>query len=90
MIFECKWSGADLNKEHASQLYRYFSVVSQVRFGVLTNGIEYRFYSDLEAPNRMDDNPFFTFNMLDFQTRQVDELKKFTKSVFDLDDILVP
>ena len=88
MLFECKWSGSDLNKEHASQLYRYFSVVSQARFGVLTNGVEYRFFSDLESPNRMDDKPFFTFNMLDFQNRQVEELKKFTKSVFDLDEIL--
>ncbi|MHC4857970.1 MAG: type I restriction endonuclease, partial [Planctomycetota bacterium] len=88
MIFECKWSGSDLNKEHASQLYRYFSVVAQVRFGVLTNGVEYRFYSDLEKPNVMDDKPFFTFNILGFQARQVDELKKFTKSVFDLDEIL--
>jgi len=25
ILFECKWSGADLNKEHASQLHRYFS-----------------------------------------------------------------
>jgi hypothetical protein len=88
MLFECKWSGANLNNEHASQLYRYFSAVSQVRFGVLTNGVEYRFYSDLEARNIMDDKPFFIFNMLDFQNRQVEELKKFTKSVFDLDEIL--
>lgn len=88
MLFECKWSGANLNNEHASQLYRYFSAVPQVRFGVLTNGVDYRFYSDLEARNIMDDKPFFTFNMLDFQNRQVEELKKFTKSVFDLDEIL--
>ena len=88
MLFECKWSGANLNNVHASQLYRYFSTVSQVRFGVLTNGVEYRFYTDLEAPNIMDDKPFFTFNMLDFQDRQIEELKKFTKSVFDLDEIL--
>ena len=61
---------------HASQLYRYFSVVAQVRFGVLTNGVEYRFFSDLEKPNIMDDKPFFTFNILGFQARQVDELKE--------------
>ena len=81
-LFECKWSGADLSQIHASQLFRYFSVVTQVRFGVLTNGVEYRFFSDLEAPNRMDDKPFFIFNMLDFQVKQVDELKKFTKVGF--------
>jgi len=47
ILFECKWCGADLDKEHASQLSRYFSV-TDTRFGVLTNGIVYRFYSDLE------------------------------------------
>lgn len=87
MIFECKWSGADLNKEHASQLYRYFTAVHAVRFGILTNGVQYRFYTDLEAKNRMDDKPFFEFNMLSFHERDIVELKKFTKSKFDLDDI---
>lgn len=88
ILFECKWSGADLNKEHASQLHRYFTAVPEVRFGVLTNGVAYRFYSDLDAPNRMDDKPFFEFNMLDVRERTVAELKKFTKSAFDLDEIL--
>src|SRR5215218_4417358 len=51
LLFECKWHGADLSKEHASQLYRYFSV-TEARFSVLTNGISYRFFTDLEAPNK--------------------------------------
>jgi hypothetical protein len=88
ILFECKWSGADLSKDHASQLHRYFTAVPGVRFGVLTNGVLYHFYSDLDAPNRMDDKPFFEFNMLDIQDRTVAELKKFTKSAFDLDEIL--
>lgn len=88
IIFECKWSGADLNKEHASQLHRYFGAVHSVRFGVLTNGVEYRFYTDLDAANRMDDRPFFVFNALDFQDREVGELKKFTKSSFDIENIV--
>ena len=88
IIFECKWSGADLSKEHASQLHRYFTAVKEVRFGVLTNGVSYRFYSDLEAPNRMDDKPFFEFNMLSFHNRDVAELKKFTKSSFNLEEIV--
>jgi hypothetical protein len=88
MFFECKWSGADLNQVHASQLYRYFAAVQQVRFGILTNGIEYRFFTDLDAPNRMDEKPFFEFDLLDFQDRHVEELKKFTKTVFHLEDIL--
>jgi hypothetical protein len=87
MLFECKWHGADLSKEHASQLYRYFSV-TEARFGVLTNGIEYRFFTDLEAPNRMDAKPFFVFDLLAYRDHDLEEFKKFTKGTFDLDNIL--
>jgi hypothetical protein len=87
ILFECKWHGADLNKEHASQLYRYFSVTT-ARFGVLTNGIMYRFYTDLEASNKMDAKPFFEFSLADVREQDVEELKKFTKSAYDLSGIL--
>lgn len=87
IIFECKKSGADLNINHAGQLFRYFHVTA-ARFGVLTNGLVYRFFTDLEQPNKMDEKPFFEFNILDFKDRDVDELKKFAKAAFDLDTIL--
>jgi len=87
ILFECKHHAADLGKCHASQLYRYFSV-TEARFGVLTNGIDYWFYTDLEAPNKMDEKPFFEFNLLEIKENAVEELKKFSKSAFDLDFIL--
>ncbi|MBN1236410.1 MAG: type I restriction enzyme HsdR N-terminal domain-containing protein [Methanotrichaceae archaeon] len=87
ILFECKWHGRDLDKEHASQLFRYFST-TRVRFCVLTNGIIYKFYSDLDEPNVMDSKPFFEFNMLDIKEPSVMELKKFSKSSFELDSLL--
>ncbi len=87
ILIECKWSGADLHQDHASQLYRYFSA-TEARFAILTNGIVYEFYSDIDEPNKMDSKPFFTFDILGFQDHQINELKKFTKSAFSLDDIL--
>ena len=87
ILFECKWHGADLNKEHASQLYRYFSV-TEARFGVLTNGISYRFFSDLDAANKMDAKPFFEFNLFEYRDHDVEELKKFSKASYELQDIL--
>lgn len=87
MLIECKWCGAKLDGCHASQLYRYFSV-TEARFGILTNGIQYQFYSDLDEPNKMDSKPFFEFDMMDFDEQKVEELKKFTKTTFDLDNIL--
>lgn len=87
MLFECKKAGADLHINHAGQLFRYFHV-TEARFGVLTNGLIYKFFTDLEQPNKMDEKPFFEFNVLEFRERDVEELKKFAKSKFDLDVIL--
>ena len=87
ILFECKKIGGDLNINHAGQLFRYFHVTA-ARFGVLTNGVTYLFFTDLEQPNKMDEKPFFEFNILDFKDRDVEELKKFAKAAFDLDTIL--
>lgn len=87
ILFECKKAGAELNINHAGQLFRYFHVTA-ARFGVLTNGLLYRFFTDIEQPNKMDEKPFFEFNILDFKDRDVEELKKFAKSAFDLEAIL--
>lgn len=87
LIFECKKAGGDLNIKHAGQLFRYFHV-TESRFGVLTNGLIYRFFTDLEQPNKMDEKPFFEFNILDFKEKDVEELKKFAKAVFDVENIL--
>jgi predicted type IV restriction endonuclease len=87
ILIECKTVGADLEAKHAGQLFRYFSV-TDARFGVLTDGIRYLFFSDLEKENRMDDRPFFEFNLFQFGESQVEELKKFTKTSFNLETII--
>jgi hypothetical protein len=87
MLFECKSVGANLDEVHASQLFRYFHV-SSARIGVLTNGVTYRFYTDLEEPNKMDERPFLEFDMREIQDPLVSELKKLTKSTFDIDTML--
>lgn len=87
ILIECKKAGGDLNINHVGQLFRYFHV-TEARFGVLTNGLQYRFFTDIEQPNKMDEKPFFEFNILDFKERDVEELKKFAKAAFDLDTIL--
>ena len=87
ILFECKWCGSDLNEENFSQLYRYFNV-TKARFGVLTNGILYRFYSDLDEPNKMDTKPFLEINLLEVKDSVVDELKQFSKSFFNVQEAL--
>lgn len=87
MLVECKCHNVNLAEEHASQLYRYFSS-TEARFSILTNGIIYNFFSDIDEPNKMDSKPFFEFNILNFQPHHVKELNKFAKSTFSLEDIL--
>lgn len=87
ILIECKPIGADLEAKHAGQLFRYFAV-TDARFGVLTDGVRYLFFSDLEKENRMDDRPFFEFNLFQFGEGQVEELKKFTKTSFNLETII--
>jgi hypothetical protein len=86
ILIECKHWNANLDI-HDGQLLRYFHV-SKARFAILTNGVIYRFYTDLEAPNKMDEKPFFEFNITEINERQIEELKKFHKSYFDVESII--
>lgn len=86
ILIECKHWAQNLNL-HDGQLLRYFHV-SKAKFGILTNGIIYRFYSDLVEPNKMDEKPFLEFNISDIKHNQIDELKKFHKSNFDAESIV--
>jgi len=86
MLIECKQWEKNLLL-HESQLIRYFQA-SKAKFGMLTNGIIYRFYTDLEQSNIMDENPFFEFNIVDLKDNQVEQLKKFHKSNFDVSLIM--
>lgn len=86
MLIECKHWKQDLNL-HDNQLKRYY-VASKAKFGVLTNGIVYRFYADLIKENIMDDVPFLEFNLEKIRETQIEEVKKFCKENFDLDNIM--
>lgn len=85
ILIECKWCGDTLDK-HGSQLFRYFSTTS-AKFGILTNGLTYKFYTDLDENNKMDLTPFLELNMHDLKENAVNELKKFCKSNFDKENI---
>lgn len=87
ILFECKQSGTNLDFAEYSQLMRYFHVTS-ARIGVLTNGVVYKFYTDLEEPNKMDSKPFLELNLLDFKDAAAEEVKRFTKSSFNLEELL--
>lgn len=87
ILFECKKVAIDLSTTEHSQLFRYFSVTS-ARIGVLTNGVVYRFYTDLEEKNKLDEKPFLELDLEDVQEAVVEELKRLTKSQFDLETVI--
>jgi hypothetical protein len=86
ILIECKHWKENLDV-HDGQLLRYFHV-SKAKFGLLTNGIIYRFYSDLVEPNKMDTKPFLDFNISEIKDVQIEELKKFHATFFDADSIV--
>ncbi|MEN9918983.1 MAG: hypothetical protein RL662_1419 [Bacteroidota bacterium] len=86
ILVECKHWNQDLSI-HDNQLLRYFHA-SNAKFGILTNGINYKFYTDLEIPNKMDEKPFLDIDITDLKNNQIEELKKFHKTYFDVDKIL--
>lgn len=86
ILIEAKTHTEKLDR-HKSQLERYFTVTDS-KFAILTNGIEYLFYSDLAKPNIMDEKPFLTINMLELKNRDIKELEKFKFENFDIENIL--
>lgn len=85
VLVECKHYKEKLDP-HNSQLFRYFHT-TEAKFGLLTNGINFRFYTDLVTPNKMDEMPFFEFNITEIKDNEIAELKKFHKSYFDIENI---
>ena len=85
ILIEAKWCNEPLDK-HDSQLFRYFGTTT-AKFGILTNGIIYKFYTDLEEQNKMDLKPFLEIDILNIKESLVFELKRFCKNNFNVEEI---
>lgn len=86
ILIEAKGVTDSLTK-HGSQLFRYFATTSS-KFGILTNGIVYKFFTDLDEPNKMDSKPFFEFNLFDLSEQSISYLEHFMKNKLSVEDIL--
>lgn len=86
ILIEAKSITEKLEK-HDSQLFRYFGTTN-AKFAILTNGIVYNFYTDLDVPNKMDATPFLSIDLTEVRDSDIAELKKFEKSSFDIENIL--
>ncbi|WP_018391817.1 type I restriction endonuclease [Bacillus sp. 37MA] len=86
IFVEAKSMNSSITK-NAPQLSRYFSTFPSVRLGILTNGIEYHFFTDLNHANIMDSKPFFIFNITDYNEEDFNHLIKFSKNLYDYDSL---
>lgn len=76
----------DINLEgHEGQLARYFNSSPMVKLGILTNGLEWRFYTDIQDVNIMDTKPFLQTSVDSLDATEV--LAKFAKTFFTADSI---
>jgi predicted type IV restriction endonuclease len=87
ILIECKKYKDPLSIKHAGQLFRYFSV-SNARVAILTNGSQYQFFTDLDAPNKMDERPFLELDLEHLDEQIIPEVKKLTKTSFDIGSIV--
>lgn len=86
ILVECKRVENDKLdiKKHGAQLFKYFTA-SKAKFIIFTNGIVYKFFSDVEEPNILDKEPFFTFNLLNYKESQIKTLQNFCKENFEIE-----
>ncbi|MDZ8185697.1 MAG: type I restriction endonuclease [Nostoc sp. ChiSLP02] len=83
MLVEAKARGQKA-ETHDGQLRKYFNALVTTKIAVVTNGIEYRFFTDLRDKNVMDKEPFFSFNILEYSSKDIDNLKFFHRDNFDV------
>ena len=82
IFIECKAVDSD-PRSHGGQLARYFNATPSVPIAVVTNGVRYLFFTDLEEKNILSEQPFFQFNVFDFSANDVEVLESFGRARFD-------
>ena len=87
ILIEAKYIGESL-ESHIGQLSGYYAP-TEAKFAVLTNGLQYRFYSDIMKKNIMDTVPFLDIDLLALDVRAVAELEHFSKCLFNIDTVAV-
>lgn len=82
LIIEAKSLGTRLTRDHVSQLFKYFAA-TPVRIAVLTNGVDYKFYTDFQVENIMDMDPFLEIRLDRLDGRLMPLLELMCRDGFD-------
>jgi len=87
MFIEAKAVNENL-ENHDAQLSRYFNATTDVKLAILTNGVQYKFFTDLNSNNIMDENPFIQLDITNLSGNDIEVLSKFRKESFEKDELL--
>jgi hypothetical protein len=88
IIIECKKLTSKLTDKEAGQLSGYFQNAKNSRIAILTNGKEYRFYSDVALANTMDSKPFFVFDIENYTDNDIEGLLDFDARIINVNEII--
>lgn len=88
---ECKKTG-ELQSSHRGELKGYFNAVPSVKLGILSDGLVYELFSDTNAENMMDTDPFVRLDLSTVAKGRVsdqalDAVQKLRKGTFDPEDV---
>jgi hypothetical protein len=86
LFIECKSVDSDPS-QHNGQLARYFNATPSVPIAVVTNGVRYVFFTDLEERNILSERPFFQFDIFNFSQNDADVLETFSRARYDAQTI---
>ena len=87
ILIECKKSTQKLNDNHYRQLREYCTDITSSKIGVLTNGINYKFYTK-SSGNSLHTSPFFEFDLSNYSNQDLEILTMFFRNVIDVNSIL--
>lgn len=81
VLIECKPCTDELKRKHLVQLIDYYPKIKGAGFGILTNGITYKFYADIEKENLLDEDPFLELDILNMKISDINEMEMFSKPI---------
>ncbi len=84
MFIEAKAHGEKLTN-HCPQLSRYFNATPEVTIAAITNGREWRFFTDLNNKNMMDSEPFLVVDFEQLEVALISRLYRFRHDEFQPD-----
>lgn len=87
LFIEAKAYGEKL-ENYDAQLAKYFNSTTNLKLAVITDGVRYKFFTDLKEPNIIDIDPFLEFDFESIGTEEIEILKRFQADKFNAQELV--